>query len=148
MITASYSLLFANQLHAGNDVPNAPAINAAIDSDSRLVNTPIHLGALRAIVPVVPNVVSAAFRITAEGPRRTVFNYMDEHGLPKGVDTPAFALADLVLSGNITRFGIRWAAGIYNLFGAQYYLPVSASYASISALQPGRTYIASLTATF
>jgi outer membrane receptor protein involved in Fe transport len=55
-------------------------------------------------------------------------------------------VVDAVISGAIARHGVRYAAGVYNLFNWQYALP-AVPYAANVMPQNGRSFIFSLTAT-
>jgi hypothetical protein len=50
------------------------------------------------------------------------------------------------ISGAIARYGVRYAAGVYNLFNGQYALP-AVPYAANRMPQNGRSLLFSLTAT-
>ena len=58
--------------------------------------------------------------------------------------TERAVVADAVISGLINRHGLRYAAGVYNLFNWQYSLP-AVPYASATMPQNGRTFMFNLT---
>jgi hypothetical protein len=53
-----------------------------------------------------------------------------------------------VISGNITRFGVRWAIGAYNLLDWRWSVPVTQSYLSPTMPQNGRTFRFDLIVTY
>ena len=88
------------------------------------------------VVPVVPSLVTGAVRTTVEAPRRIDVESRD--------DTRTAVVTDLVVSGQVTRYAVRYAVGAYNLFNWQYELPAS-PYASRLMPQQGRSFMFSLT---
>ena len=125
---------------------------AFIDSpfaNPELVNAPQHLGAFKGVVPVLPDLLSFALRITLEAPRRINFPASGTTApaalANSNVTTPPSAVADLTASGNIKRFGIGYVFGVYNVTDSRYVYPVSPSYLSSVMQQPGRTFLGDIT---
>jgi hypothetical protein len=108
-------------------------------------NAPEFLASARAIVPIVQGVASGAVRIAAESGRR-VSRDIDPN-VAGGTTSPA-VIADAVVSGNITRFGVRWAIGVYNLLDWRWSVPVTQSYLSPTMPQNGRTFRFDLVLTY
>ena len=107
---------------------------------TRVVNAPEHLAALKGVVPVLPDVLSLAARITLEAPRRVSLDREDT--------TPTAVIGDLTLSGNLKRFGVAYALGVYNLADTRYAYPVSETYLSRTMPQNGRTFLADIKVTY
>jgi outer membrane receptor protein involved in Fe transport len=106
------------------------------DGSTRVPNAPQHFFSFRGVVPVVPSLVTGAVRTTVEAPRRIDVETRD--------DTKTAVVTDLVVSGRVTRYAVRYAVGAYNLFNWQYELPAS-PYASRLMPQQGRSFMFSLT---
>jgi outer membrane receptor for ferrienterochelin and colicins len=92
------------------------------------------------VVPITAIAGQLASRLSLEAPRRV--SAADES------ETSWAVVADLVLSGRVREYGIRWAFGIYNLFDWQYDAPVTATFANLRFPQQGRSFAASLDVTF
>jgi len=69
------------------------------------------------VTPLVPNLVNGALRVTFEDARRI--------SPTNDAESPRAVIADVVLSGRIARYGLRYAVGVYNLFNWQYSLPAN-----------------------
>lgn len=123
MFAANYTYLFAGATRAR-------------DSLSRVPNIPVHAGSVRGVVPLGGG-FRAALRATAEGPRKRVDSSHSQ--------TEMALIADLVLSGEVARFGVDYALGLYNLFDWRYALPTDPTFVTPTMPQPGRTLLASLT---
>ena len=102
------------------------------------MNAPQHLAAFKGVLPVLPDLVSLAARITLEAPRRI--------SASSDATTPTAVVADLTVSGNLKRFGVGYVLGCYNVMDAKYVYPVSQSYLSSVMQQPGRTFVGNITA--
>lgn len=106
------------------------------DGSTRVPNAPQHFFSFRGVVPIVPSLISGAVRTTVEAPRRIDVETRD--------DTKSAVVTDLVLSGQVASYDLRYAVGVYNLFNWQYSLPAS-PYASRLMPQEGRSFMFSLT---
>ena len=95
--------------------------------------------ALRAVVPLRPGVALAS-RLTLEAPRR-----IDRL---TNAETDWALVADLVLSGDLGEGGLRWNAGVYNVFNWRYALPAATSFAAPVTPQLGRSLVLKLTQAF
>ena len=109
-------------------------------TNPQLVNAPQHLAALKGVVPVLPDIVSLAGRVTLEAPRRI--------GTDSDQTTPMEVVADLTASGNVKRFGVSYVLGVYNLMDTRYVYPVTPGFASTVMQQPGRTFLGDITVTW
>jgi outer membrane receptor protein involved in Fe transport len=109
-------------------------------TNPQLVNAPQHLAAFKGVVPVLPDIVSLAARITLEAPRRI--------NADSNQTTPTEVVADLTVSGNVKRFGVGYVLGVYNVMNTQYFYPVTERFASVVMQQPGRTFLGDITVTW
>ncbi|HVU02987.1 MAG TPA: TonB-dependent receptor [Polyangiaceae bacterium] len=110
-----------------------------------VANSPEHLGAIKAAAPLLIRGVTAATRLTFEGPR---WDRYESVGDPAQGKTPAVVVWDLVVSGHEDKYGLRWTLGAYNLGGYRYSLPASVEFVQRSILQNGRTLLASVDVAF
>ena len=74
-------------------------------------NSPEHIASFKAAVPVIPRVLTAATRLTVEGPRYD--NYDHDSDPAQGKTDPA-VIWDIVVSGDAARGVLRYAVGVYN----------------------------------
>lgn len=113
-----------------------PDESLGLPSDRRLPNAPTNYAGVKIIFPIVQSSVTGAFRAALEDRRRldTTVTERSERAV----------VADAVLSGLISRHGLRYAAGVYNIFNWQYSLP-AVPYAAPVIPQNGRSFIFSLT---
>lgn len=130
MLAATYGYQLARYL---------PSANAMI-SNTQVPNAPEHLASLRGVVPIVPGAMSGALRLTLEAPRRI--------NVDSDETTSAAVVADAVVSGSVSRFGVRYSIGVYNLFDWRYRLPITEGFASRTMLQQGRTLMLNVSASF
>ncbi len=106
----------------------------------RVPFAPRHFGSARGVVPFGEIPMRLAARVTLEAPRRI--------DLSSDAETDTAAVADLVISGYVRRYGLRYAVGAYNVFDWQYDLPVGDVFPDPRMPQRGRTFLASLDLTF
>jgi len=131
MASAQYGYSYGRYAGSPSDDPSQP-------TSTRLPNAPTHYAGFKVIFPIVTSAVNGALRAALEDRRR--------------IDTTTTAqsdravVVDAVISGAIARHGLRYAAGVYNLFNWQYALP-ALPYAANLMPQNGRSFIFSLTAT-
>jgi len=112
-----------------------------LDKDkSRLVNAPEHLASLKGVVPVVPDLLSIAARMTLEAPRRISVDSAD-------ATTTSF-IGDVTISGNVKKFGVAYVLGVYNVADTRYAYPVADTYLSRTMPQNGRTFLADIKVTY
>ncbi len=102
-----------------------------------LVNAPQHLAAFKGVVPVLPDLISLALRVTLEAPRRI--------SASSDATTPTSVIGDLTASGNLKKFGVGYVLGVYNVMDTKYVYPVSASSLSSVFQQNGRTFLGDIT---
>lgn len=129
MFSANYGYLEARYVRRPDGSPSA-----------RVPNVPHHFGSARAILPVTPLAGQLAARLSLEAPRRLGLDDLSETGWA--------VVADLVLSGRVREYGVRWAFGVYNLFDWRYDAPVTDMFAGPRMPQQGRSFAASLDLTF
>jgi len=127
MLTASYGYQYARYVDAKHANP-------------RLVAAPEHLASVRGVVPLVSELASLGLRATLEAPRRIDTQQTDT--------TPPALVLDATLSGGVSRLGIRYAVGVYNLTGWRYPLPVTGTFLSRTLPQNGRTFLLDVTGTY
>jgi outer membrane receptor protein involved in Fe transport len=130
MAAASYSFSradFVQNAQRLRDVPNSPQ----------------HLGSLKIAVPLVQRALTAMTRLSIEGPR------WDRRTLPTDPPqqrTGTAAIWDLVLSGDLPDWHVRYSMGVYNLADWKYAVPVSREFGPIITMpQNGRAVISSIT---
>jgi outer membrane receptor for ferrienterochelin and colicins len=109
-----------------------------------VLNTSEHLASARAVAPIVPGLLQIATRLSLESPRpvRASALSMEQEFSPWAV------VGDVVASGRVERFGIRYSVGVYNVFDWRYSLPVNEVFAHRFAPQPGRTFMLNVGAGF
>jgi hypothetical protein len=90
------------------------------------------MASLRAVSPLVGNRLIGALRLGVEGARRIELDSDEE--------SDGAVIADVVLSGRVALVGLRWHAGLYNLFDWQVALPAT-PYASPVMPQLGRSLL-------
>jgi outer membrane receptor protein involved in Fe transport len=129
MASLQYGILYARYAER-------PDESLGLPSDRRLPNAPTNYAGVKLIFPIVQNAVTGAFRAGLEDRRR-----LDPAVTER---SERAVVADAVLSGFISRHGLRYAAGVYNIFNWQYALP-AVPYASPVMPQNGRSFIFSLT---
>jgi len=117
---------------------SAPNDDPAVPQSTQLPNAPTHYAGFKVIFPIVASSVNGALRAALEDRRRIDTTTTDE--------SERAVVVDAVISGAIARHGVRYAAGVYNLFNWQYALP-AVPYATNLMPQNGRSFIFSLTAT-
>jgi outer membrane cobalamin receptor len=112
----------------------------ASDAYRHVANSPEHLITLKGGVPVIGKALQLGSRLTVESGRWDRYEAADE---PPQQQTSAFAIWDVVLSGEEPRFGFWWAVGVYNAFDWRYSLPVSGEFLQTTIQQSGRTLLVS-----
>ena len=109
-----------------------------VSDNRRIPNAPVVFGAVKAIAPIVANRLTIAARAAFEDRRRI--------NLASDALTDRAVIADVVLSGTLPRYGLDYAAGVYNLLDWRLSLPAEPFAAEVIP-QAGRTFIVSLTLT-
>ncbi|HEX7453756.1 MAG TPA: TonB-dependent receptor, partial [Polyangiaceae bacterium] len=129
------------------------------DSNRRNVpNSPLVLGAAKAMMPLIGRTLKLASRVSVEGPRydNAIFNKdvtCDPNAAlavacPAQGNTTTGVVWDLVLTGAIERFDANYAIGLYNLMDWQYDTVPSTEYAQRTIRQRPRSALASLSLKF
>ena len=138
MVAASYGLSHARYL--GDKSPEA-LWNLRSDPQRRNVaNAPTHLASVKGAVPIIGHGLTAATRLSLEGPR---WDRFEDVGDAPQEQTDAAVVWDIVLSGRELRWGLSYALGVYNAFDWRYSLPVSDELRQRTIDQAGRTLLAS-----
>lgn len=117
---------------------SSPTDDPSLPQSRRLPNAPSHYAGFKVVFPIVTTSVNGALRAALEDHRRI--------DIATSERSDRAVVADAVISGAIPRHGLRYAAGVYNLFNWQYALP-AVPYAANLMPQNGRSFIFSLTAT-
>ncbi|CAN5683069.1 hypothetical protein BH11MYX1_BH11MYX1_08310 [soil metagenome] len=104
MFLATYGLLLAR--YTDNSVGN-----------THVPNAPTQYASIRGVTPLVPNLINGAVRLTFEDARRSSRN--------DDVNSPRAIIADVVLSGRLQHYHLKYAMGVYNLFNWQFALPAN-----------------------
>jgi outer membrane receptor protein involved in Fe transport len=126
---------------------HAAYINSNL-ANPELVDAPQHLAAFKGVVPILPDLVSVAARVTLEAPRR-IAAPPPSMTTPEAIantnaTTPTAVVADLTLSGHLKRFGLGYVLGVYNVTDTRYAYPVTAKSPNTVYPQPGRTFLGDL----
>jgi outer membrane receptor protein involved in Fe transport len=144
MLSASVSVQKARYLNDGNrrEVPNSPLL----------------LGAVKAMMPLIGRTLNLATRLSIEGPRydnslRNTDIACDAAGMtavtcPAQGTTKTGAVWDIVLTGAIERFDANYALGLYNAMDWSYDTVPSTEYAQRTILQRPRSALASISLKF
>lgn len=98
----------------------------------RLPNTPEHYASLRAVAPIIKELVSFGARFTLEAPRRI---RQDSDATTNGT-----VVADATISGFAREVGVRYVVGVYNIADKRYEVPVTDNFATRTLPQNGRTF--------
>jgi outer membrane receptor for ferrienterochelin and colicin len=117
-------------------------------ANPQLVNAPQHLASLKGVVPVLPDLVSLAARVTLEAPRRIAAP--SAVATPQAIvntnaTTPTSVVADLTVSGHLKKYHVGYVLGVYNVLDSRYAYPVTAKYLNTVLQQPGRTFLGDIT---
>ncbi|HEX8796683.1 MAG TPA: TonB-dependent receptor [Polyangiaceae bacterium] len=108
-------------------------------------NSPQHLASVKAAAPVLGRVLMLMSRLSIEG---GVYDRNDKATDPPQVQTNPYFVWDVVLSGEVEKYNVRYNLGLYNATNAQYSLPVSPEFTQDLVLQSGRTLLAQVSASF
>ena len=109
-------------------------------------NSPLFLASLKGAVPIIGRTLMVMSRLSFEGMR---FDnaIQAQTGQPQGTTDPGL-IWDVVFSGEVEKLGVRYAVGAYNVMDWGYAAPPSVEFAQRVIPQPGRSFLASVTATF
>ncbi len=108
-------------------------------------NSPDHLGSVKGAIPIIGRTLRIMSRLSLEGPR---YDRNDQAGDPPQLETNPVAIWDIVLSGEIERYGVRYNLGLYNAMDYKYSLPVSSEFTQDFMIQNGRTLLANVAVSF
>jgi outer membrane receptor for ferrienterochelin and colicin len=137
MVGASYAYQRSRYLSDGPSGDEAPLRDVP--------NSPNHLASLKAAAPIVGSLLNAMTRLSFVGPRLDKY---DQSTDPPQATTPAALVWDVVLSGQRSDCGLRYALGLYNAMNYRYTVPVSREFRQDSIVQSGRTLLLSAQVTF
>jgi outer membrane receptor protein involved in Fe transport len=98
-----------------------------------LENAPEHLASVRAVVPVLKDLVSIGLRATLEAPRRIAAD--------TDAQTHPAVVLDATISGALLDTGLRYVVGVYNVADWRYEVPVDSTFASRVMPQNGRRFL-------
>src|SRR5262249_15624619 len=116
------------------------------ESTSRHVaNAPEHLASVKGAVPLFARGLTAASRITFEGPRWDRNEFASD---PAQKTTDSAVIWDIVISGKPERWGRSYSFGAYNLGDYRYSVPVSGEFTQRQIVQNGRTFLATADVAF
>ncbi len=109
-------------------------------------NSPLFLASLKGAVPIIGRTLMVMSRLSFEGPRFDNAIAVGT-GAPQGTTDPGL-IWDVVFSGEVEKLGVRYAVGAYNMMDWRYQAVPSVEFAQRVIPQPGRTFLASVSATF
>lgn len=143
MLAAMYGYLHAQYLQAPNpasfvtDCAMGDTLEncTSIANNRQVTNAPNHFASFRAIVPFIERYVVGALRVSLEAPRRIATD--------SNATSDAAVVTDFVISGSIPEYGLRYSAGVYNLFDWRYSVP-AVNLPANTFQQPGRSFMFSL----
>jgi len=138
MVGLSYSFQHSRFL-AGDSFSELMSLERSADF-RKVANSPEHLAAIKGAVPILGRAVMLGSRLTVEAGRYDRNELVTDAPQQR---TDPFAIWDVVFSGEETRWGLSWAAGVYNAFDWRYSLPVSSEFRQDSVAQSGRTFLVS-----
>jgi outer membrane receptor protein involved in Fe transport len=108
-------------------------------------NAPNHLAGVKGAIPIIGRTLMAMSRVTVEGQRPDRdFRPTD----PAQTTSDAAVIWDVIFSGEVERMGLQYSVGVYNASDWRYYAPVSTEFTMTTIVQPGRTFLASMSAAF
>ena len=112
---------------------------------SPVSNSPASTGALRALYPLVPQTLSISTEVIYGGPRRSILEQDGSYGL-----VGEQLNWNLGLSGEYSRYGLRYGAFVYNLLDQRVSLPAGpeVTFPNHAVPQYGRTLRLQLAASF
>lgn len=143
-------------LSASTSVQKARYLND--DNLREVPNSPLVLGAAKAMMPLIGRALNLATRLSIEGKRfdnalRNRDLSCDPNGAASAVcpaqgTTRTGVVWDVVLSGSVERFNATYTLGMYNAMGWSYDTVPSTEYAQRTIFQRPRSVLASLSLKF
>ncbi len=109
-------------------------------------NSPLVLASLKGAVPIIGRQLMVMSRLSFEGERYDNAIAVGT-GAPQGTTDPGL-IWDIVFSGEVERLGVHYAVGAYNVMDWQYQAVPSVEFAQRVIPQRGRTFLASVSASF
>lgn len=111
-----------------------------------VANSPLVLASIKGAVPIIGRQLMVMSRLSFEG-QRYDNAITTGTGAPQGTTDPGL-IWDIVFSGEIERLGVRYAVGAYNVMDWAYQAVPSVEFPERVIPQAGRTYLASVGASF
>jgi outer membrane receptor protein involved in Fe transport len=109
-------------------------------------NSPLMLASIKGAVPIIGRQLRVMSRLSFEGERYDNAIAVGT-GAPQGTTDPGL-IWDIVFSGEIERLGVQYAVGAYNVMDWQYQSVPSVEFPERVIPQNGRTFLASVGASF
>jgi len=109
-------------------------------------NSPLVLASIKGAVPIIGRQLMVMSRLSFEGQRYDNAVAVGA-SVPQGTSDPGL-IWDIVFSGEIERLGVRYAVGAYNVMDWQYQAVPSVEFPERLIPQQGRTFLASISASF
>jgi outer membrane receptor protein involved in Fe transport len=138
MLGVSYAYQHSRFL-AGDSLSDLVSLARSPDY-RKVANSPEHLASLKGAVPIIGRALTLGSRLSFEAGRYDRNELASDE--PQG-QSGAYAIWDVVFSGEETRWGLSWAAGVYNAFDWRYSLPVGSEFQQNTIEQDGRTFLLS-----
>jgi hypothetical protein len=139
MISGSYSLQHSAYL-ASSRVVDLLRLERS-SAFRQLPNSPTHLAAFKASVPLIGRSLRATTRLAYEGRRYDRNSNVSDAAAQ--THTEDALLWDVVVSGKEERFGLGYAVGVYNLLDSHAEHPVSNEFRILSVPITGRSLLLS-----
>jgi outer membrane cobalamin receptor len=136
----SFSLSYSFQRSTFLESESLSDLFDASDDYRHVANSPEQVVTLKGGVPIIGKALMLGSRLTFESGR---WDRYEAVGEAPQTESSAFAIWDVVLSGEEPRFGFGWAAGVYNAFDWRYGLPISGEFLQTEIQQSGRTLLLS-----
>jgi len=144
MIAASYSYQRSVYLASGSFSDLVTMTRSAAYRE--VPNSPNHLASIRGAVPIFARALTLMSRLSLEGPRYDTND--DAASTTAQTRTESAIIWDFVLSGTEGRWGLTYAAGIYNAFDSRVGNPVSNEFVQRTIPITGRTLLATASVNF
>ncbi len=144
MIAASYSFQRSGYL-ASESLSSLLRLQRSAEF-REVPNSPMHLGSLKAAVPLMSRALTLMNRLTYEGPRYDTNDRSDSE--TRQLRTEGALIWDIVASGQEPRFGLDYSVGVYNAFDSRAMQPVSDEFRQRTTPIQGRAFLAAAGLTF
>jgi outer membrane receptor protein involved in Fe transport len=122
-------------------------INHSCGGLGEVPNSPLILAALKGAVPIIGRQLMVMSRLSFEGIRYDNAVAVFGPGTQQGTTDPGL-IWDIVFSGEVEKLGIHYAVGAYNVMDWKYQAVPSVEFPERVIPQNGRTFLASVSASF